>query len=147
MKLLFISLIAVLAMSLSNCANNKPVNNINSGASLIAWPMNWANYLNKEITVEGTAVDAKLGALLIGDGPDIWIDNLDAWPTGFYLSGRQGKKLRVTGLVIEKDDLPVFVPKETESPKAGIPVDKESDLEKMKKRFLLKDAKWIVLEN
>lgn len=147
MKLLFISLIAVLAMSLSNCANNKPVNNINSGASLIAWPMNWANYLNKEITIEGTAVDAKLGALLIGDGPDIWIDNLDAWPSGFYLGGRQGKKLRVTGVVIEKDDLPIFVPKENNLPKGGISVDKENDLEKTRKRFLLKDAKWIVLEN
>ena len=60
------------------------------------------DYLGKSITLEGKAENAKMGALLIGDNFSIWIDGLDAWPEGLYQGGNDGKKIKVTGIVIEK---------------------------------------------
>lgn len=113
---------------------------------LDAWPQNWANYLGQSITIEGIALDAKLGALLAGDGPDIWIDSLDSWPAGFYLDGRQGKRVRVTGTVIERYDLPAFTSKEGDLPKTGMPVPPGADLQQASHRFLLRDANWVLVE-
>jgi hypothetical protein len=63
-----------------------------------------------------------------------------------YSGGEQGKRLRVTGTVIRKGDLPVFVQKPGEPPRAGIPVASEEEREKAKWRYLLKDAKWTELD-
>jgi hypothetical protein len=98
------------------------------------------------VTLEGTAANAKLGALLQGKDDAIWIDGLDSWPDGFYAGGDQGKRLRVTGTVIRKDDVPVFVQKPGEPPRAGIPVGSEEELEKARWRYLLADAKWTVVD-
>jgi len=66
--------------------------------------------LGQLVTVEGVAQDAKLGAmLLIGGSRTIWIDSLDAWPPE-----ARGKRVRVTGKLIERSDLPVFVQREGE---------------------------------
>jgi hypothetical protein len=101
--------------------------------------------VGQTVTLEGTAANAKAGALLqLKDGV-IWIDGLDAWPEGFYTRG-QGKHLRVTGTVIEKHDLPVFVQRPGEPAPAGIPVTSEEEREKASYRRLLKDAKWTVIE-
>jgi hypothetical protein len=105
-------------------------------------PKDWAGLLGQSITVEGTAQNAKLGAVLSDGGSSIWIDELDSWPEGFCVGEEPGKRVRVTGTVIERSDLPVFVPKEGEPPRAGIPVAEGTDLEKASRRFLLKDAKW-----
>lgn len=110
------------------------------------WPQDWSKSLGQTLTLEGKAINAKLGALLMEDGNSIWIDGLDAWPDGFYQGDDKGKRLRVTGEVIRRDDLPVFVPKPGEEAKAGIPVKSEEDLEKAKWRFLLKSAKWTEVE-
>jgi hypothetical protein len=112
----------------------------------MAWPKDWSEHLGKNVTLEGTAANAKLGALLEGDRGAIWIDGLDRWPDGFYLGQGKAKHLRVRGTVIKRDDLPVFVQKPGELPKAGIPVQSEGELEKAKSRFLLQNAKWTVLE-
>ncbi len=112
----------------------------------MAWPKDWSGHVGQTVTLEGRAVDAKIGALLQGQGGAIWIDGLDSWPEGFYSGGDQGKRLRVTGTVIKKDDLPVIVQKPGELPRAGIPVQSEEELERAKWRYLLKDAKWTVLE-
>ncbi len=146
MKLIYVIYIAIFAMSFFGCSNNKPITKINKSDQLILWPKDWSIYLNQKVMVEGTAVNAKLGAMLIGEGPEIWIDALDAWPEGFYLGGREGKKLRVTGIVIERTDLPAFVTQEGQEQKSGIPVKNNTDLEKAQKRFLLKDATWVVVE-
>lgn len=116
------------------------------GDNQMPWPEHWSDHVGKTITLEGTAANAKLGALLIGKGNEIWIDGLDRWPEGFYSGGEQGKHLRVTGTVIKKGDLPVFVQKPGEAPKSGIPVNSEEELERAKWRYLLKDSKWTVLE-
>jgi len=113
---------------------------------VMAWPQDWSGHVGQTVTLEGTAADTKLGALLQGQEGAIWIDDLSAWPEGFYSGGDQGKRLRVTGTVIKKDDLPVFVQKPGELPRAGMPVQSEEELAKAKWRYLLKGAKWTVLE-
>ena len=45
------------------------------------------------------------------------MDRLDEWPEPL-----QGRRLRVTGTLIERHDLPVFIQREDEDPIAGIPV-------------------------
>ncbi|KAF0249900.1 MAG: hypothetical protein FD167_696 [bacterium] len=147
MKIFFLTMLIILIMTSGNCSDKKINLNPSKSNQLISWPLDWSLYLNKKVTIKGTAVDSKLGALLLGQGSEIWIDGLDAWPAGFYLGGRQGKLLQVTGIVIERNDLPVFVPKEGEQPKAGIPVNKESDLTQTSKRFLRKDANWEIIKN
>jgi hypothetical protein len=113
----------------------------------MAWPKDWSKHLGQTVTLEGTAANTKLGAVLEGDGRDIWIDGLDRWPEVFYSGGDNGKRLRVTGIVIKRDDLPVFVVEPGAVPqKGGISVQSEEELAKAKWRFLLKDAKWTVLE-
>jgi hypothetical protein len=112
---------------------------------MIEWPNDWSGHIGQTVTLEGRAANAKLGAVLKGKEGAIWIDGLDSWPEG-YVSGGDGKHLRVTGTVIKKDDLPVFVQKPGEPPQAGIPVTSEEEREKAKWRYLIKDAKWDALE-
>jgi hypothetical protein len=110
------------------------------------WPEGFEEHIGQIVTLEGTAADAKLGALLVGDGNSIWIDGLESWPEGFYRGGDNSKRLRVTGKIIKRDDMPVFIQKPGEKASAGIPVKNEQELEQGKWRFLLKDAKWTVIE-
>lgn len=99
--------------------------------------------LGKIITLTGIAANTKLGALLImNDSTSIWIDGKESWPRGYSLGGGNGKTLEVTGFVIEKYDLPVFISKEDESTRSGIPVPEGTDLKKASHRYLLKNAKW-----
>lgn len=113
---------------------------------ITAWPRDWSSHVGQTVTLEGTAVDLKFGARLHGDGNAIWIDGLDAWPDGFYLGGEKGKRLRVTGVVIKRDDLPVFFQKPGEPVRQGMPVKSEEELATAKWRYLLKNAKWTVLD-
>lgn len=112
----------------------------------MTWPHDWSGHLGQTVTLEGTAADAELGALLQGEAGAIWIDGLAAWPEGFASGGHRGKHLRVTGTVITKDDLPVFVQQPGALPRAGMPVPSAEALEQAKRRYLLKDATWTVLE-
>lgn len=64
------------------------------------WP-NWQDYLGRTVTVQGTARDAKLGALLEGPQGTLWVD-LDSWPGNL-----NGKRVQVTGKVISRHDLPI----------------------------------------
>jgi hypothetical protein len=110
------------------------------------WPSDFSKIVGQRITLEGKALNAKLGALLRHDEEIIWIENLASWPEGFYQGNDRGKLLRVTGIVIRKDDLPVFLAKPGETFLSGIPVDSEEELESKKWRFLLKDATWVLLD-
>jgi len=105
-----------------------------------------AEHVGHTITLEGTALNAKLGAILHTKHGDVWIDGLDSWPKGYYEGGNKGKRLRVTGTVIERDDLPAYIAKPGEPPKSGIPVRNEEDLKTAKHRFLLKNAKWTAVD-
>jgi hypothetical protein len=115
----------------------------------MTWPKDWSKHLGETVTVEGTAANLKLGALLQGDGEWIWLEGM-SWPNGLYGGGDKGKRVRVTGTVIKNDDLPVFVVnpgwKPGELVPQGMSVRSEEELRKAKWRFLLRDAKWTVLE-
>jgi hypothetical protein len=103
-------------------------------------------HLGQQITVEGSAANAKLGAMLMGEGFTLWIDGLDRWPEGFYLGGDRGKRLRVTGVLGEDHGLPVFVQRAGEPVPQGIPVPEGTDLERASQRFVLKGARWTLLD-
>lgn len=145
MKILFVLIIglACLAMACSSKKQAKP------DAAQPATPedrpaskqISAAN-LGKRITVLGEPRNLKLGAQLAGEGFDLWIKGLDSWPDDVIPSGHTGKRLKVTGVLIEDHSLPVFVPKEGEPIKSGMPVPEGTDLKQASHRFLLDQATW-----
>lgn len=121
--------------------------NTHSEERVTAWQKDWSDRIGKIVILEGTAANAKLGALLLGEGTEIWIDGLQQWPDGFYIGCDHGKRVRVTGTVIKRDDLPTSVLRPGEPVKQGTwGGGTEEDVEKAKRRFLLKDASWTVLD-
>jgi hypothetical protein len=140
-----IGLLALLALHLCGCSSHPPASPPSSGEHAIAWPKDWSAHLGKTVTVEGTAGNAKVGAFVEGKNGMIWIDGLGSWPEGYYTADR-GKRVRVTGTVIKKDDLPVFVAKPDQPAPQGIPVNSEEERERAKWRYLLKDATWKALD-
>src|SRR4051812_14906971 len=129
-----IGLLCLLVVNLSGCSQSQTTlpNEPGPRDRLMGWPKDWSGHVGEAVTLEGTAADGNLGGLLQGEGGSIWIDGLEAWPQGFYFGGDQGKRLRVTGTVIKKDDLPVFVQRPGEPTRAGIPVHSEEEREKAK---------------
>ncbi len=109
------------------------------------WPKDWSDHVGKLVAIEGIAIGMKAGAALFGEGPMIFIDGIQ-WPDGYYLGGDRGKRVRVTGTVIERHDLPVFIPKTGEPVVQGIPVSEGTDLQKASRRFLIQNAKCVVVE-
>lgn len=89
--------------------------------------------LGMTFKVEGYAHNAKLGAMI----SDLWVDGLDRWSDDLA-----NRKVRVTGVLIRRDDLPVFHPDPNEPVKAGIPVPGGVDLEKACRRYLIGHARW-----
>ena len=51
----------------------------------------------------------KVGAALFGDGEAVLIDGQDSGGDGYYLGEERGKRLRVTGTVIDRHDFPAFI--------------------------------------
>jgi hypothetical protein len=62
--------------------------------------------LGQQVTLEGIAEARKLGAVLRGSDFDVWIDQLQDWPRDYV-----GQRVRVTGILDERHDLPVFIQK------------------------------------
>jgi hypothetical protein len=113
-----------------------------SSTTTKAPPSPWQAQLGQVVTLDGVAENAKLGALLlIGGSRTLWIDKLDAWPPDVH-----GKRVSVTGKLIERADLPVFVHQDGEPEMAGIPVPPGTDVEKASRRLLLTEARWKVIE-
>ena len=86
-----------------------------------------AAQLGKQVTLIGVAENHKIGASL----------GIYRWPEEF-----EGKQVSVTGIVIERFDLPVFIQRPNGPDVQGIPVPPSTDLRKASHRYLLKDAKW-----
>ena len=97
--------------------------------------------LGQPVTLEGVAEARKLGPVLRGNGFEVWIDRLEAWPLG-----TAGRKVRVTGVLEERHDLPVYVQKAGEPPAAGIPVPEGTDLREASRRYVIREAKWSLME-
>jgi hypothetical protein len=103
-------------------------------------PPNLRDRLGHQVTLEGVAESRKLGAALRGDGFEVWIDRMEHWP-----AEARGRKVRVTGILEERQDLPVYIQKAGESPAAGIPVPEGTDLREASRRYLVRDSKWSLL--
>ena len=97
--------------------------------------------LGQPVTLEGVAEARKLGAALRGDGFEVWIDGMQAWP-----AAAAGRKVRVTGVLEERYDLPVYIQKTGEPPAAGIPVPEGTDLRQASRRYVVREAKWSPIE-
>lgn len=129
----------LLLFLLASCSSAKVITNLDQESL--------TKLLGKKVTITGKTVDAKLGAkLYTEDGCSIWINDLDAWPYGYYLGNDSCKTVTVTGRIIQKNDLPVFIYKEGEPLRSGMPVPEGTDLEKAKRRFLLDNTKWKVID-
>ena len=96
--------------------------------------------LGQFVTLVGTAEARKLGAALRGDDFEVWIDQLQDWPSNYV-----GQKVRVTGVLEERQDLPVYVQRPGEPAAAGIPVPEGADLREASRRYVLRDAKWSLI--
>lgn len=93
----------------------------------------WAAHRGRQVSVVGRAESFKAGARLAPThAPPIWLDDPDGWPDGY-----DGKIVRVTGTVVERHDLPVFIPKPGELPRGGIPVPPGTDLHQASRRYKL----------
>lgn len=105
-------------------------------------------YIGKKIIVIGKSVNMKLGAaLLLENGNRIWIDKMEGWPIDFYPDEDNAKTLKVTGVLIEENDLPIFVQNENARiAQQGIPVPNGTNLNEASKRFLLKKATWSIIK-
>src|SRR4051812_37010168 len=103
------ALVFLLLLFIAGCSQNPAPAPVASQteAPRTGWPEDWSRHLGETVTLEGKAANAKLGALLMGAKDEIWIDGLDAWPNGFYKGSDKGKRLKVTGTVIKRDDMPV----------------------------------------
>lgn len=129
----------LLLFILVSCSTGKIITNLDEGE------LN--KHLGKKVTIQGKTVNAKLGALLITEnGNSIWINNLKEWPEGYYLGDENCKTVIITGRIIQKNDLPVFIYKEGDPDRSGMPVPEGTDLEKAKQRFLIKKAKWKIID-
>lgn len=98
--------------------------------------------LGRRVTLEGEAVNRKGGAVLQVGDVSVWIAGLEAWPEGYFTGGDHGRRTIVTGTLAEDHHLPVFVPKEDEPIRQGIPVPEGTDLEQASHRFVLRNARW-----
>ena len=132
------------------CACSSTTNIKNDNGVIIENPNSESlkKYIGKKITVTGKSVNIKLGAgLILENGQLIWINKMESWPAGYYLGDDKTKTLKVVGILIEKNDLPVFFQKENDKLiKGGIPVPEGTDIKKASHRFLLKNIKWDIIE-
>jgi hypothetical protein len=99
-------------------------------------------FVGKKVMLIGKTVNMKLGAVLVlENGQRIWMDEMSSWPSVYYTE-KESKSAQVTGVLIERYDLPAFVPSNDSIVQQGIPVPKGTDLKEASHRYLLKDYKW-----
>jgi len=99
-------------------------------------------FVGKKVTLIGKTVNMKLGAVLVlENGQGIWMDEMGSWPNGYYTE-KESKSVQVTGVLIERYDLPVFVPSNDSTVKQGIPVQQGTDLKEASHRYLMKNYDW-----
>ena len=120
---------------LQSCSHSSPEAQT-WNARLEAERSRWEPRLGERVALEGEAENAKLGARV----GELWVADFQAWP-----AGTPGTRVRASGTLIFRDDLPVF-PRERYSPNgpvpAGIGVPEGANLEKSRRRYLLEKVEW-----
>lgn len=114
--------------------------------------INFKKYVGKKITIVGKSTNEKIGATVtLSNGKRIYIDDFDSWPKNYYLGENQSKTIKITGILVERNDLPIQEYPDSDSTsflvKQAIQVPKGTDLKKASHRFLLKNVSWKVLKN
>jgi hypothetical protein len=110
--------------------------------------LDWSPLISKTVTVQGIAQNRTLGATVSAEHGVIWIDDFSGWPKEIYPSIKSQTRVRVTGTLLKRDDMPVYlVEPDDPSIRAGIAVDSKEELERLKWRYLLKDVSWSVVED
>ena len=122
------TLVSIVALS-AGCAHRAP-----TAATAAARPD-----AGSRVTWRGVAENHKAGAFLAGRG--VYVD----LPGGSWPSEALDKTVEVTGTIVERHDLPVFVADPNEPPVGGIPVPPGTDLHEASKRLILEQVKWNVV--
>ena len=148
-KIQILGILLLQVFCICGCSNSKKVQNDNSKIIENLKEENLKTLVGKKITIIGKTVNVKDGSILIvEDEINIWMDEMESWPDGFYNSEEDTKTLKVTGILIERNDLPVYIPDEnTPIYQQAMPFSKGADLKKESHRYLLKDYKWIEVTN
>lgn len=103
----------------------------------------WKDKVGQRVTVRGEAHNAKMGALVQGEDFTIRVDLPgDAWPDGLYHGDDKGELVEVSGLVFQRNDVPVFIPESGEPMRQSVDVPPGTDPEKARKRYVLENVEW-----
>jgi hypothetical protein len=130
------------------CTTTNHVRSNNAIAPIIYQEKDLKQFLGQKITITGKAVNEKLGALLVVDGgTDVWMDNLQNWPEGYYVyeNDAETKTVSVIGTLFEKYDVCVVNPNDSII-KQGVSLPEGSTVRETSHRYLLKDYTWVVVE-
>lgn len=108
------------------------------------WPDDWGRLVGQRVTVEGVAENWPQGAFLASPGNGgVWIEDFRTWPGTCFANGK-GKRLRVTGEVSVKQDVPQH---EVQTGPGGAAVRGTATVRQWGKRYLLKHVQWHVQES
>jgi hypothetical protein len=142
---------AAWSFALSGCGGAQPVPKpVDAAATAVGWPADWNRLVGKRITIDGYAHDLKRGPVVTAEPSfastrAVWIEGLPGWPEG--VGGATSAHVRVTGTVIKRDDMPVYLyGTHGDNGAPGHWVSTEEELNRLKWRFLLKDATWTVVD-
>lgn len=103
--------------------------------------INLKKYVGKKVTITGKSTNEKIGATVtLSNGKRIYIEDFNRWPKNYYLGENQSKTVKITGILIERNDLPVFIANDDGLAQQGMSVPKGTDLKKATHRFLLKNV-------
>ena len=94
----------------------------------------------RRVSVVGIAREAKVGPVVVTDDGIVWIGDLECWPEHVV-----GRRVRAEGVFALREDLPVFVRREGEPEKSGMPVSSPEEAAEARKRTVLEDARWELL--
>jgi len=125
--------VAALALLLASCSSSASPEDEN----LIAWKESirrgeeLERRVGEAVEVEGQVRFSKSGVTI----DDLYID-------GRPPEGAQGRRYRVRGRLIRKDDFPVFRDTAENRDRAGIPVPEGIDLDLARRRYLIADPVW-----
>ena len=104
-------------------------------------------YVGKKIIIIGKSTNEKIGAAVtLSNDKRIYIEDFNSWPKNYYLGESKSKTVKIKGILIERNDLPVFIANDDEL-KQGMSVPKGTDLKQASHRFLLKNVSWKIIKN
>ncbi len=97
--------------------------------------------VGSRVQLRGVAENWKVGAYL--GGQEVWVDLPNReWPEAV-----NGRTVEVTGTLVERHDLPVFIQDPSKPAKAGMPVPPGTDLHEASRRLVLENVEWKVINS